>query len=101
MASRAGRPLPPTAAQAELCRSPSRPISFFERHRTVVPLDPGSLTSDLRLAIGLLTRSPEIARLLGRLARERVVERYSLARNIDLMIEDYRQLLSESVRLRR
>jgi hypothetical protein len=58
-----------------------------------IPLDPGRLTSDLRRAIGLLTHSPEIARLLGRLARERVVERYSLDRNIDLMIEDYRQLI--------
>lgn len=57
-----------------------------------IPLDPTSLPSDLRLAIGLLTRSPEIARLLGRRARERVLERYALDRNVDLLVEDYRQL---------
>lgn len=65
-----------------------------------IPLDPGSLSSDLRLAIGLLTRSPEIARLLGGLARQRVVERYSLDRSIDLLIEDYGQLIAESAGLR-
>lgn len=65
-----------------------------------VPLDPASPSSDLRLAIGLLTCSPEIARLLGWLARRRVVERYSLDRGIDLLIENYRQLIAESAGLR-
>jgi hypothetical protein len=34
MASRAGRPLLRPPAEAESCRSPSRPIGFFKRHRS-------------------------------------------------------------------
>jgi glycosyltransferase involved in cell wall biosynthesis len=58
-----------------------------------VPLDPLSLESDLRLAIRLLAETPEVARQLGRMARQRAVERYSLARNIDALIDIYSELV--------
>jgi glycosyltransferase involved in cell wall biosynthesis len=57
-----------------------------------VVLDPGHLESELRLTIRTLIDTPELARLLGRLARERAVSRYSLSRNLDALLGLYRAL---------
>jgi glycosyltransferase involved in cell wall biosynthesis len=61
-----------------------------------VLLDPVRLRSDVRLAVRLLTSTPEVARHLGRLARRRAVERYSLSRNIDALLGIYEELLGRS-----
>jgi glycosyltransferase involved in cell wall biosynthesis len=57
-----------------------------------VVLDPRYLEPELRVAVRHLIEVPEACRLLGGLARERVLERYSLATNLDRLIELYRQL---------
>jgi glycosyltransferase involved in cell wall biosynthesis len=59
-----------------------------------VVLEPGHLDAELRLAVRLLIDSPDICALLGSLARQRVEERYSLATNLDRLLQLYRQLLS-------
>jgi glycosyltransferase involved in cell wall biosynthesis len=58
-----------------------------------ITLDARSLESDLRLAMRLLIATPELARTLGRLARGRVLARYSLTANIDALLDLYRELL--------
>lgn len=58
-----------------------------------IVLDPMHLRGELRLAVRLLCTMPELARQLGRLARRRAVERYSLADNIDRLLEIYRDVL--------
>ncbi|MBJ7612329.1 MAG: glycosyltransferase family 4 protein [Candidatus Dormibacteraeota bacterium] len=58
-----------------------------------IVIDPGHLDAELRLAVRLLTETPELSSVLGRLARERVVERFSLSANIDRLLELYRRLL--------
>jgi len=57
-----------------------------------VVLDPRFLGPELRAAVRHLIEVPEACRLLGGLARDRVLERYSLAANLDRLIELYRQL---------
>jgi glycosyltransferase involved in cell wall biosynthesis len=57
-----------------------------------IVLDPSHLEDELRAAIRLLVETPELARTLGRLARERAVTRFSLARNLDALIELYGRL---------
>jgi glycosyltransferase involved in cell wall biosynthesis len=57
-----------------------------------VVLDPSHLESELRAAIRLLLETPEVCGLLGRMARERAVQRYSLARNLDALIDLYGRL---------
>ncbi len=57
-----------------------------------VVLDPAHLESELRAVIRLLVETPELCRLLGRLARERAVQRYSLARNLDALLDLYERL---------
>jgi glycosyltransferase involved in cell wall biosynthesis len=56
-------------------------------------LDPVHLGAQLRLAVRLLTSAPQIAADLGRLARERAVERYSLEGNIDALVGIYDEML--------
>lgn len=56
-------------------------------------LDPVHVRSELRLAIRLLTTTPEVAPALSRLARSRAVERYSLAANVDALLGIYGELL--------
>lgn len=62
-----------------------------------IVLDPTDLRVQLRLAVRQLTGSPVVASDLGRLARERTVERYSLARNVDALLAIYDELLGVSV----
>jgi glycosyltransferase involved in cell wall biosynthesis len=59
-----------------------------------VVLDPSHLESELRAAIRLLVDAPEVCRLLGRLARERAVQRYSLTGNLDALIALYGRLVA-------
>jgi glycosyltransferase involved in cell wall biosynthesis len=61
-------------------------------------LDPVDLRGQLRLAVRLLTTSPQIAADLGRLARARAVERYSLARNVDALLGIYAELVTRGAR---
>lgn len=58
-----------------------------------IRLDPTSLGPGLRLAIELLCWTPGLADELGRLARQRVVERYSLERNLDALLDLYGELV--------
>ena len=57
-----------------------------------VVLDPRGLDDQLRLAIRALIEMPWLAAPLGAAARERVVERYSLERNVDALVDIYREL---------
>ena len=59
-----------------------------------IVVDPSRLDAELRLAIRLLIESPEVCSVLGRLARERAVERFSLAANLDALLALYLDLLS-------
>jgi glycosyltransferase involved in cell wall biosynthesis len=59
-----------------------------------IVIDPGHLDAELGLAVRLLIESPELSTLLGRLARQRAVERFSLAGNLDRLVELYRRLLA-------
>ena len=56
-------------------------------------LDPDHLDAELRAALRLLVEVPSLCRELGRLARERAVERYSLSRNLDGLLRVYRALV--------
>jgi glycosyltransferase involved in cell wall biosynthesis len=57
-----------------------------------IVLDPRGLDDQLRLAIRELIEMPWLAAPLGEAARERVVERYSLERNVDALVDIYREL---------
>jgi glycosyltransferase involved in cell wall biosynthesis len=61
-------------------------------------LDPVDLRGQLRLAVRLLTSSPQIAADLGHLARERAVERYSLAANVESLLAIYGELVTVGAR---
>jgi glycosyltransferase involved in cell wall biosynthesis len=61
-----------------------------------IVLDPVDVRAQLRLAVRLLANAPQVAARLGRLARERAVERYSLAANIDALLGIYDELLVTS-----
>ena len=56
-------------------------------------LDPDNLDAELRSAMRLLVEVPSVCRELGRLARERAVERYSLSGNLDGLLGVYRALV--------
>jgi glycosyltransferase involved in cell wall biosynthesis len=56
-------------------------------------LNPVHVRSELRLAIRLLTTTPEVVPTLSRLARARAVERYSLAANVDALLGIYEEVL--------
>ncbi|HZU18136.1 MAG TPA: glycosyltransferase family 4 protein [Candidatus Dormibacteraeota bacterium] len=58
-----------------------------------IVLDPAHLESELRAAIRLLVDTPQLCPLLGRMARDRVVERYSLRSNLDALLALYRELV--------
>lgn len=58
-----------------------------------IVIDPTALEEQLRLAFRELLEMPWLVEKLGRLARERAVERYSLERNLDRLIEVYRGVL--------
>jgi glycosyltransferase involved in cell wall biosynthesis len=66
-----------------------------------IVLDPVHLRSELRMAVRLLSTTPGLARHLGRLARERVVGRYSLASNVDALLTVYEEVLGQQARRRR
>src|SRR5262249_36870662 len=57
-----------------------------------IVLDPRKLEDQLRLAIRELIELPWLARPLGVKARDRVVERYSLDRNVTRLVDIYREL---------
>ncbi|HXM57201.1 MAG TPA: glycosyltransferase family 4 protein [Candidatus Dormibacteraeota bacterium] len=59
-----------------------------------IVLDPRGLDEQLRLAIRELIEMPWLAPALGEAARRRVVERYSLERNVDDLVGVYRELLA-------
>jgi glycosyltransferase involved in cell wall biosynthesis len=60
-----------------------------------IVIDPDNLGEELRLAIRELIELPFLSAELGRLARERVVERFSLARNLEGLVDVYRELVAE------
>jgi glycosyltransferase involved in cell wall biosynthesis len=66
-----------------------------------VVIDPGHLDAELGLAVRLLVDSPEVCTLLGGLARQRAVERFSLSANLDRLLALYKRLLSVSPRAAR
>jgi glycosyltransferase involved in cell wall biosynthesis len=59
-----------------------------------VVLDPTHLVEELRAAIRQLAETPVVCELYGRLARQRAVERFSLAANLDGLIALYRELVA-------
>jgi glycosyltransferase involved in cell wall biosynthesis len=56
-------------------------------------LDPHKVTTELLTLLPLLKDQVEFTELLGTKARQRVIERYTLARNIDHLEKTYMQLL--------
>ena len=62
-----------------------------------IVLDPRNLGAELRVAVRQLIELPDVCRLLGKLARERAVERYSLAANLDQLIALYREVAARPV----
>ncbi len=62
-----------------------------------VVIDRGNLQEELGLAIRTLAEVPELGAVLGRLARTRAVERYSLEKNIDGLIALYESLKRHGV----
>jgi glycosyltransferase involved in cell wall biosynthesis len=57
-----------------------------------IVLDPGALEEQLRLALRELIEMPWLSSPLGEAARQRVLERFSLERNLDALIDIYREL---------
>jgi glycosyltransferase involved in cell wall biosynthesis len=57
-----------------------------------IVLDPRSLDEQLRLVVRQLVETPWLAEPLGRAARQRAVECFSLDRNLDQLIGVYREL---------
>lgn len=58
-----------------------------------IVLDPANLGAELPAALRFIIETPEAARLLGGLARQRALERYSLERNIDAVLKLYEGVL--------
>ena len=58
-----------------------------------IVIDSHDLESQLNLGLQILVENPEFRRSLGEKARERIVARYSLERNIDQVVDLYEQLL--------
>jgi glycosyltransferase involved in cell wall biosynthesis len=58
-----------------------------------IVIDPHRLQSQLSLALNILVENPELRHSLGEKARERVVTRYSLQRNIDQVTSLYEHLV--------
>ncbi len=61
-----------------------------------IVLDPEALDSQLRLALETLLAYPDFRRSLGVLARERIVQRYSLEANIQRVHALYRTTIGEA-----
>ncbi len=61
-----------------------------------IVIDPARLGSELALAIRTLAEVPEVCQQLGRMARERAVERYSLEKNLDGLIALYEAVRANS-----
>jgi glycosyltransferase involved in cell wall biosynthesis len=61
-----------------------------------VVIDPTHLEVELRAAIRLLVETPELCGQLGTLARRRAVSRFSLADNLDSLLELYAVMASRS-----
>ena len=60
-----------------------------------IVLEPRGLHEQLRLAMRQLIEMPWLAGALGEAARRRVVERYSLARNLDALVDVYEELVPQ------
>jgi glycosyltransferase involved in cell wall biosynthesis len=60
-----------------------------------IVLDPRKVTSQLVNYLPLLVTHPEFAQILGQKARQRVLERYTLSKNITALEELYRQVLKK------
>ncbi|MBW4553397.1 MAG: glycosyltransferase family 4 protein [Aphanocapsa sp. GSE-SYN-MK-11-07L] len=58
-----------------------------------IALHPQYVQSQLRTLLPLFEQHPEIVTILGQKARQRVVERYSLSRNIDCLEKFYDQVV--------
>ncbi|MGB8699987.1 MAG: glycosyltransferase family 4 protein [Thermosynechococcaceae cyanobacterium] len=58
-----------------------------------IVLNPQRARSELQTLLPLLVQQPELAKILGQKARQRVVERYSLRHNIDQLEQFYLQQL--------
>jgi glycosyltransferase involved in cell wall biosynthesis len=58
-----------------------------------IVLDPTALPAELPAALRLLIEMPELTEVLGRAARRRAEERYSLERNIDAVLQLYRDVV--------
>jgi glycosyltransferase involved in cell wall biosynthesis len=63
-----------------------------------IVLDPTNLEIELEMAMRELLELPFLSRELGRLARQRVVERFSLEGNLDKLIKLYEELVEEPAR---
>lgn len=61
-----------------------------------IVLDPVNVESELRLAMRLLVHTPGLSRHLGQLARRRALERYSLDRNVDTLLDIYQELVDQT-----
>jgi glycosyltransferase involved in cell wall biosynthesis len=59
-----------------------------------IVLSPRGLEDQLRLAIRLLIEMPSLCPPLGEAARQRVVERFALERNVDALVGVYRELVA-------
>lgn len=59
-----------------------------------IVLEPDSLEEELIAALRLLSEVPDLCRVLGAKARERAVTSFSLARNLDRLVETYDQLVA-------
>lgn len=57
-----------------------------------IVVDPAHLQSELRAAIRILVETPELCAVLGQLARERAVSRFSLTTNLDALLALYQRL---------
>ena len=64
-----------------------------------IVIDPQNLTAELGLSIRLLLELPGLAAELGRAARERVLERFSLAGNVDTLVDLYQEVVAGGARL--
>ncbi|AFY71747.1 glycosyl transferase group 1 [Thalassoporum mexicanum PCC 7367] len=60
-----------------------------------IVLDPRKVTSQLVNFLPLLITHPEFAKLLGKKARQRVLEKYTLNKNITILEDLYRQVLKK------
>jgi glycosyltransferase involved in cell wall biosynthesis len=56
-------------------------------------LDPVELRAELRASFRLLIENPWLIPILGEAARRRAVERYSLERNVDGLVQLYEELV--------